>query len=55
MSRPTANLRIKRYQFAFDTLPALMPSLASKVVFDIGAGAGQMQRESLGLAWHGFA
>jgi len=32
-----------------------MPSLPSKVVFDIGAGDGQMQRiESLGLAYHGF-
>ena len=55
MKRPTANLASTRYQFAFDTLRALMPSLPSQVVFDIGAGDGQMQRiESLGLTWHGF-
>ena len=55
MKQPTANLASTRYEFAFDTLRDLMPSLPSKVVFDIGAGDGQMQRiDDLGLSWHGF-
>ena len=55
MSKPTSNLDFSRYDFAFATLQALMPSLPSKVVFDIGAGDAPMKRiESIGLSWHGF-
>lgn len=55
MDQPTANLASTRYEFAFDTLRTLVPSLPSKTVFDIGSGDGQMRRiESLGLSWHGF-
>jgi hypothetical protein len=55
MKQPTANLASTRYEFAFDTLKALVPLLQSKIVFDIGAGDGRMRRiDSLGLSWRGF-
>ena len=51
----TANLMASRYDFAFDTLQALAPSLPSRVVFDVGPGDGRMRRiESIGFVWRGF-
>lgn len=55
MNQPTANLALNRYEFAYDTLQSLMPSLKSNLVLDIGSGDGQMRRiEGLGLSWLGF-
>jgi hypothetical protein len=50
--KPAENLKSSRSEFAFDMLRELPPSLPSKVIFDISAGAGQMKTiERLGLSW----
>lgn len=53
--RPSANLTLDRYAFAYDALELLLPLLPSPVVFDIGCGDGRMSRiADLGLDWRGF-
>ena len=55
MNPLSANLAVSRYDFAFNALQALMPSLPSRVVFDMGPGDGRMRRiESIGFVWRGF-
>jgi hypothetical protein len=52
---PSGNLMESRYEWAFNTLECMRPSLPTKTVLDIGAGDGRMKRiETLGLAWQGF-
>lgn len=51
----TANLAASRYGFAFDTFRNLLPSLPTRIVFDIGVGDARMRRiESLGFVCRGF-
>ena len=53
---PPVILSLDRYQFAAQSAASLAAQLPAPVVYDIGAGQGQMRApvEAAGLAWRGF-
>ena len=55
VKQPSANLLLSRYDFAANRLREIGATLPSFVVFDVGAGGGQLRKiESDGFKWHGF-
>jgi 2-polyprenyl-3-methyl-5-hydroxy-6-metoxy-1,4-benzoquinol methylase len=55
MNHPTV-LSLSRYEFAAQSAQELKPALPSPVVYDVGAGQGQMRTpiQALELDWQGF-
>lgn len=53
---PDINLDLSRYEYAVQTFDRLVPSLPSRVAFDIGAGSGRLKRglTASGALWMGF-
>ena len=51
-----ANLTVSRYEYALQSIQRVRSSLPSNVVFDVGAGNGQMKEriEACGLHYYGF-
>ena len=56
MLRPTQTLSLDRYAYGARCIQELKPSLPAPVVYDVGAGQGQMREpvEAAGLSWRGF-